>query len=392
MGFLDRHISNDMLRAPFVWRSPDIPDNIRPAVEKMQVTRAFAHVPMIYTVAIINLLLVMLLCAHSGVALQYYGWMGFLAVASTVRAFLWVRQKNNPYADIESAILLRNLTFVAVGIIAFLSFWSVFAISTDIFGNLLFLSVSLVFGSTCIAHCLACIRKAAVATLMVGILPSAIALMIAGDMEEFIMGTSMVTISFLMVRFIIDSYNQIISGLIMERQIWEQAHSDILTGLANRRAMMDMLDAAEQDYRSDGHSYAIALLDLDGFKQVNDTLGHGIGDRLLQTVAQRLSANAKADEYVARLGGDEFLILIQNTDGALDLDARMASFLTVLAAPEELDGHILHPSSSMGIAECSKDIANVEAMLKAADEALYAMKREQRAEDREQSIENEKAA
>jgi diguanylate cyclase (GGDEF)-like protein len=392
MGFLDRHRSNDMLRAPFVWRSPEIPENIRPAIEKMQVARAFAHVPMIYSVAIINLLLVMLLCAHTGVALRYYGWMGFLAIASTVRAFLWVRQKNNPYEDVKPAKLLRNLTFVSVGIIGFLSFWSVFAISTEIFENLLFLSFSLVFGSTCIAHCLACIRKAAVATLVVGILPSAITLMIVGGMEEFIMGTSMVTITLLMVRFIIDSYNQIVSGLIMERQIWEQAHSDILTGIANRRAMMDMLDAAEADYRSDGHGYAIALLDLDGFKQVNDTLGHGVGDRLLQTVARRLSANAKSDEYVARLGGDEFLILMQNTGRDWDLDARMSSFLTVLAAPEEIDGHILRPSSSMGIAECGKDIASVEAMLKAADEALYAMKREQRANVKPKPAASEKAA
>lgn len=392
MGFLDRHISNDMLRAPFVWRSPEIPENIRPAIERMQVARAFAHVPMIYTVAIINLLLVMLLCAHSGVALRYYGWMGLLAIASTIRALLWVRQKNSPYEDIEPAKLLRNLTFVSVGIIGFLSFWSVFAISTEIFENLLFLSFSLVFGSTCIAHCLACIRKAAVATLMVGIVPSAITLMVVGGIEEFIMGTSMMTITLLMVRFIIDSYNQIISGLIMERRIWEQAHSDILTGIANRRAMMDMLDAAEEDYRSDGHGYAIALLDLDGFKQVNDTLGHGVGDRLLQTVAQRLSANAKSNEYVARLGGDEFLILIQNTGCDWDLDVRMSSFLAVLAAPEEIDSHILHPSSSMGIAECSQNTANVEAMLKAADEALYAMKREQRAKMEAQSVASEKAA
>ncbi|GAB5489317.1 MAG: hypothetical protein Pars2KO_28870 [Parasphingorhabdus sp.] len=386
MGFLDRHISNERFVAPFVWRSPDIPETIRPAIEKMQVARAFAHVPMIYTVAIINLLLVMLLCAHSGVALKYYGWMGFLAIASSVRAVLWVRHKNYPYANIEPAILLRNLTFVSVGIIAFLSFWSVFAIATDIFGNLLFLSVSLVFGSSCIAHCLACIRRAAVATLMVGILPSAITLMVVGGMEETVMGVSMATITFLMVRFIIDSYNQIISGLIMERQIWEQAHSDILTGIANRRAMMDMLDAAEDDFRTDGHEYAIALLDLDGFKQVNDTLGHGVGDKLLQTVAKRLSAHAKLNEYVARLGGDEFLILIQNADNKWNVDARMSGFLSVLAAPENINGHILHPSSSMGIAVADPSINGVEGMLKAADDALYAMKREQR-KDRQSPLE-----
>lgn len=392
MGFLDRHISNDMLRAPFVWRSPEIPENIRPAVEKMQVARAFAHVPMLYTVAIINLMLVMLLCAHSGIALRYYGWMGVLAIASMVRALLWVRHKNDLYDDMEPAKLLRNLTFVAVGIISFLSFWSVFAISTDIFGNLLFLSISLVFGSTCIAHCLACIRKAAAAVLIVGILPSAITLMVTGGIEELIMGTSMVTITLLMVRFIIDSYNQIISGLIMERQIWDQAHSDILTGLANRRAMMDMLDAAEQDYLRDGHDYAIALLDLDGFKQVNDTMGHGVGDRLLQIVARRLSGNAGADEYVARLGGDEFLILIQSPNGASDMEARMASFLTVLAPSEEIDGHILHPSSSMGMVERSTETRNVEAMLKAADDALYAMKREQRLSMKSETVTSRKVA
>ncbi len=392
MGFLDRHISNNMLRAPFVWRSPDIPEDIRPAIEKMQVARAFAHVPMIYAVAIINMALVMLLCAHEGVEWRYFSWMGVLVLVSAIRAFLWVRQKNSPYADVEPSKLLRNLTFVAVGIIAFLSFWSVFAITTEIFGNLIFLSVSLVFGSTCIAHCLACIRKAAVATLLVGILPSATMLLITGGMEETIMGISMMTVTMLMVRFIIDSYNQTISSLIMERQIWDQAHSDILTGLANRRAMMAMLSSAEENYQNNGKRYAVGLLDLDGFKQINDTLGHDVGDRLLQVVAKRLSHNTQSNEHVARLGGDEFLILVNMGDEVQDLDARMASFLTVLAAPEEVNGHILRPAASMGFAERSDDIADVKSILKAADDALYEMKREQKADKSENATASDQAA
>tara|TARA_R110000868_G_scaffold3306_1_gene21572 strand:- start:2642 stop:3820 length:1179 start_codon:yes stop_codon:yes gene_type:complete len=357
------------------WRSPDIPEEIRPSVEEMQLQRALTHVPMIYLVAIFNLLAVMILSAHEGVATVYYAWMGVFAVGCFARMIVWIRRPNDLDSKTCSQQTLRNLSIISVGVIAFLSIWSVFVIAGDKFENQMFIPMSLVFGSTCIAHCLACIKKAAVTVLLVGVIPSAVTMILVGGFDEMIMGWSMITIALLMIRFIIDSYNQIISGLIMRHTIWKQAHSDPLTGLANRRAMMNHLQLAEQSFASDGCGFAVALIDLNHFKQVNDNLGHDVGDHLLVEVASRLNQSRAADEIVGRLGGDEFLIFMPDVVGHEKAMARATAYLSGFARPAEIAGHILTPSASVGIAVQTLDGNGTEQLLKAADSALYKMKR-----------------
>ncbi|MEH6791482.1 diguanylate cyclase domain-containing protein [Parasphingorhabdus sp.] len=357
------------------WRSPEISEDIRPSVEDMQLRRVLTHVPMIYLVAIFNLVAVMVLSAHEGVEPVYYAWMGVFAVACCVRMMMWIRRGKAARSHLPSAKTFRNLSVLAIGIISFLSIWSVLVIATDMFANQIFIPMSLVFGSTCIAHCLACLKKTAVTVLLVGVVPSAIAMIVLGDFDDMIMGWSMLTIALLMIRFIIDSYNQIISGLILRQMIWKQAHSDPLTGLANRRAMMNHLHLAEQAFARDGRMFAVALVDLNVFKQVNDSLGHDIGDLLLAEVARRLSQSSGTDEIVGRLGGDEFLIFMPGVAGPEQAMARATAYLAAFARPAQIKGHVLTPSASLGVAVQTIDGHGTEQLLKAADRALYAMKR-----------------
>ncbi len=357
------------------WRSPKIPEAIRPAVEEMQLQRALTHVPMIYLVAIFNLVAVMILSAHEGVETIYYAWMGLLAVAGLGRMIIWIRYPKNPESAEQTHKILRNLSILAVGIVSFLSIWSVYIISTGIFANQMFIPMSLVFGSTCIAHCLACLKKPAVTVLILGVIPTAVAMILVGSFDDVIMGASMITIALLMIRFIIDSYNQIISGLIMRHTIWKQAHSDPLTGLANRRAMMNHLRLAEQSFASHGSGFALALIDLNQFKEVNDDLGHDVGDRLLVEVADRLNRSSMAEEIVGRLGGDEFLIFMPDVAGHEKAMARATAYLSSFARPAEISGHILTPSASIGVAVQTLDGDGTEQLLRAADSALYKMKR-----------------
>jgi diguanylate cyclase (GGDEF)-like protein len=357
------------------WRSPDIPEEIRSAVEEMQLQRALTHVPMIYLVAIFNLVAVMILSAHEGVRLLYYGWMGIFAIACIIRMIMWTRAPMRQGSSALPQKTLRNLSLISVGIISFLSIWSVFIVSTDMFANQMFIPMSLVFGSTCIAHCLACIKRAAVAVLLVGVIPTAVAMILIGGFDKMIMGWSMISIALLMIRFIIDSYNQIISGLTMRHTIWKQAHSDALTGLANRRAMMNHLLLAEQSFANTGTGFAVALIDLNHFKQVNDTLGHDVGDLLLVNVANRLSQSSAAEEVVGRLGGDEFLILLPGVTETEQALARVTAYLSSFATPAHIKGHVLRPSASVGVAVQAMDGHGTEQLLKAADTALYEMKR-----------------
>ena len=139
--------------------------------------------------------------------------------------------------------------------------------------------------------------------------------------------------------------------------------------------MMNHLLRAEQSFASTGIGFAVALIDLNHFKEVNDTLGHDIGDHLLVEVADRLTQSCADDEIVGRLGGDEFLILIPDVTEREHAAARAAAYLSGFARPANINGHVLRPSASVGIAVQALDGDGAEQLLKAADTALYEMKR-----------------
>ena len=333
------------------------------------------HVPVIYLVAIFNLLSVMVVSIHEGVELYYYIWMPVMAVACVGRMIMWIRFPRVPESREQSQNMLKSLTVVSIAVILILSSWSSFAIFTDMFSDQLFVPMSLVFGSTCIAHCLACVKKVAVTLLLLGVVPSAVTMIMVGGFDQVVMGWSMITIVLLMTRFIIDSYNQIISGMIMRHTIWKQAHSDPLTGLANRRAVMNHLQMAERSFAKDGKGFAVALLDLNQFKQVNDNMGHDIGDQLLIEVASRLTRSSTEEETVGRLGGDEFLIVMPDISDDKQALERATAYLADFARPARINGHVVTVSASIGVAIQTVDGHGTEELLKAADNALYKMKR-----------------
>ena len=147
-----------------------------------------------------------------------------------------------------------------------------------------------------------------------------------------------------------------------ERELHRRATTDSLTGLANRAALLDHL--AEGVRR--GQASAVALLDLDGFKQINDTLGHQVGDALLQTVGRRLQDTAEPGEFVARLGGDEFALVSRTTPA--ELGARV---LAALESPAVLHGSAVRVRASVGLAVSGRDGTSVSDLLRSADVAMY---------------------
>jgi len=164
---------------------------------------------------------------------------------------------------------------------------------------------------------------------------------------------------------------------IEQRQLAEalvyQAQHDDLTGLPNRTLLHDRLDQAILHAQRLGVTVAVLLIDLDDFKVVNDSLGHSVGDGLLQQVAARLSAAVRVDDTVARVGGDEFALVLplkRREHAALVAD----KLTRALDAPYEVAERQLHVVPSMGISLYPFDGATPEALLQAADTALYAAK------------------
>ncbi len=153
------------------------------------------------------------------------------------------------------------------------------------------------------------------------------------------------------------------------------ALNDPLTGLANRRLLADRMSMALIHARRNRSAMAMLCLDLDGFKQINDTLGHGTGDILLKMVAQRLVAAVREEDTVARLGGDEFIIALWHVTG-IEYAASVASrAIEALAQPYDIEGASVNITTSAGISIYPEHGEDAETLMKNADLALYQAKR-----------------
>jgi diguanylate cyclase (GGDEF)-like protein/PAS domain S-box-containing protein len=160
-----------------------------------------------------------------------------------------------------------------------------------------------------------------------------------------------------------------------ERQPNEMAFVDPLTTLPNRAYLSEQLDLAIAASRRDGVPFAVQYVDLDGFKDVNDRLGHEVGDQVLSVVAARLKMVARESDVVARIGGDEFVVLQTRIDGD-EAITRLASRLVDAAAEAIIvNDEIIRLGASIGVARFPSDAQTAEDLLRCADEAMYRAKR-----------------
>lgn len=158
------------------------------------------------------------------------------------------------------------------------------------------------------------------------------------------------------------------------RSIVEMAIHDVLTGLPNRRLLQDRIaQAIAHNHRSQEQA-AVMFIDLDHFKIINDSLGHEVGDLLLQAVAVSLQSAIRGEDTVARQGGDEFIVLLPNITGVLDAEAVAQKILDVLVQPYYVQGKELHIGGSVGIALFPSDGVDVDTLLKISDIAMCHVK------------------
>jgi diguanylate cyclase (GGDEF)-like protein/PAS domain S-box-containing protein len=159
-----------------------------------------------------------------------------------------------------------------------------------------------------------------------------------------------------------------------QKQISHMAHHDALTGLSNRTQLVEKLNNALAVLPMRGGSIAVHFIDLDRFKNVNDTLGHDSGDFLLKTVAERLRAVSRVDDMVARLGGDEFVVVQTGVTGRNQVDDFARRLASAVTGPMKLGDSAITATVSVGVALAPADGANPERLLKCADLALYKAK------------------
>jgi diguanylate cyclase (GGDEF)-like protein len=185
-------------------------------------------------------------------------------------------------------------------------------------------------------------------------------------------------ISFIAVAYLCALGRHALRLVRANKRVSKLAQMDVLTGLANRRAFVGRLTRAFAEIGRGSRPFCVLYFDLDHFKDVNDTLGHPIGDELLRRVTERVTKVVRATDLVARLGGDEFAVLLSNVSDLAAVGALAAKINNVLAAPYAIGGNEVRVTASIGISLYSPNMAGPQVMMIQADLALYRAKEDGR--------------
>jgi diguanylate cyclase (GGDEF)-like protein len=171
-----------------------------------------------------------------------------------------------------------------------------------------------------------------------------------------------------------------ISNAKLHKQVTEQANTDSITGLPNRRALDERLQEEVRYARRIKTQFAVVMMDLDGFKNVNDTLGHAVGDEILNSAFNYLAGKMRSDDFLARYGGDELTLIMRNS--GMDAAASVTNKIIELMAGYSFIGTIDHPDIKLGmtagVAIYPIHATNAGDLLRASDAALYQAKKRNR--------------
>ena len=174
---------------------------------------------------------------------------------------------------------------------------------------------------------------------------------------------------------VIGTYTDVSELKRKEDDVLRLAHYDIITRLPNRTLFLDRLTHELKKNKRSGHSFALMMLDLDRFKQVNDSLGHAKGDLLLKIISERLKNCLRESDTVARLGGDEFTIIVSEVNHLNEIDQLAVKILNIVSEPCLLDGDLAYVTASIGISLYPDDTLDRHELLRQADQAMYTAKR-----------------
>ena len=351
---------------------PPIPDAIRDDVAVLRANRVETLTPMLF----LMLAATTPTAIYAGVDTVHpvirIGFPVTLAIVG-VLGFLFLRHnRGRRMSPRRARRVIREASWVSGITGAMCSLWTVtnwLAAPPEAHS---YYAMIMAMGSLATAYCLSSIRFATFLNLGVGLAPVSALMLTSGNPPEIAAGTSLVIATLFLLRMVVQQHGQVIDLLELQRQMRELAHTDPLTGLANRREFDLRLD--EEIAKADGAGrFAIALLDLNGFKPINDRHGHAIGDGVLCELADRLRRACGNHAIVARQGGDEFAILVPA--GSPLLGTALADhILAALAAPYRIDGRSIGVGAGIGTAYWPEHGDSARQLLEVADRALYAAK------------------
>jgi diguanylate cyclase len=345
------------------------PEAIRDDLARLRYTSLQSQVPLLYAMTIMIVAITMLVAHPDAGFLIRIALPGIIICACTIRLSWWLRQR---WVTPDAATAVRRIkamTVIASMIAAACSTWTAIGWMASVPGERSYYPMFMVIGLLSATFCMSTIRGTAVILLTAGLVPTLSLLVIFGSPVDRTAAALVTLSAIFLARLVAQRHNQLVMLLLLQQQMGELAATDPLTGLANRRRLLERLGQA----LTLGKRPALLLLDLDGFKPINDRHGHAVGDDLLCAVAQRLQASADEGDLVCRLGGDEFAVLLAAADARrarATADRLLASFLDPVAVRDLR----LRVGASLGFVVAARGETDPHALIAAADNRLYAAK------------------
>lgn len=364
-----------------------------------QVKAFTRQVPILYSILSINTLALVVTYAGKAPLLLSIVAPGILIGACVIRIIVWRRRSRISLSADEAMKSLQSTTWLAGLLGVAFTAWS---LSLFPFGDAyarchvaFFMAITVISCVFCLMH----LRNAALLLTFVVTVPFALFFLFTGQPVLVAIALNFVLVTAAMVFILLRNYNDFATLILSQQALLAQqaetaqlslenfrlANLDALTELPNRRQFVARLDISLANANSKSTRFAVALLDLDGFKGVNDAHGHGIGDRLLSEVGNRLKQLTIASIFIARLGGDEFGAIISgNPLGGGPSDAEILAFgqsvCTLLKAPYLIANICAEISVSVGLAIYPDSGQTAEQLFERADYALYHAKQTRRGE------------
>lgn len=353
------------------WLFPQPPEIIRTELMRLQFERMRSQIPFLHGTGTFSMTLILWLAIHDG---AHWGTIAFLSAMplfSIYRIFTWRRETGAGIPDERLAAFLRRTTAIGSGAIALASGIAVYCYLAGISSEPIVIPLSLFFGIICVAFSFAPVPKAAILALTVGIVPAAIALILFGDLLAMMLAVSGLSVSLLLLRFIHEYFREIVASLLLERQVREQATTDPLTGLLNRRGFDALLESMLAQAEETRQALTLGFADLDNFKGINDRFGHSAGDEYLRVAAKRFRQALPEGTVVARLGGDEFGMILPLSIAESRIDEIGNGVLDTVCRDIDLGPATRRISISVGFASGH---SSAHELMRDADQALYEAK------------------
>lgn len=356
---------------------PPVPTTIADELALLRVRQLQAHLPLLH----LTMIIIVIAAASASVGRVPFivsHLLPTIAIPICIyRGWMWHRQRKHRFTIEQAQQVVNQVRWSATGLIGLATAWSLLAWNTAGPEVAIYFPIFIAMGTMATAYSLATIRDIGLSVLAVGMLPISMQLLWHGEILSLAIAATLLMASLFLARMLVLHHNHLVGLIELQLRMKTLAETDPLTGLSNRRALMHDLRAEIRHAAKGGarklRGPAVAMIDLDGFKPVNDCHGHAAGDAVLQQVAMRFDAACRDGAKIYRLGGDEFALLIPAASER-SAEAIADGVMAVLARPFRVDNSSIVIGASLGMAIWPGDGHDADSLIALADSRLYLAK------------------